>query len=614
MLPRHVAVLITAVGLLDAGSMGAGGAPSAPHAQQATVTAAPGGGAQQPGGTLQPGGTPQPGQAPRPGRPARDTARESPPTGTARIRGLVVAAENGVPLRRAVVRFDARELREGRTATTDADGRFEVRDLPGGRYNVSASKGGYVTLQYGQRRAFEQGRPLEIRDGQLLDGVVFALPRGGVITGRVVDEFGEPVADAMVSSMRFQYFRGRRRLVPSGRGDTTNDLGQYRLFGLAPGEYFVSATLRGGFFAGEGAATETTGYAPTYFPGTTSTSDAQAVRVAIGQEAAADFALVPSRLVRVTGSVVDSSGRPVAEGMVRVTPRSDAGGGVFFMGSGARLRDDGTFTVGGVAPGSYTLAVNTGRGFGFGGPNEEVESEYGSVPITVGNEDVTGVLIATTKGATATGQVVVEEGSSGISLSALRVFASPADLDETMAVGPPATSRVNEDGTFELRNLFGRRMLNIGPTGPGAGSSPWRIEAMYLGHEDITDTGFEARGGQRITGLQIVLTTQTTEISGTVADGRGAPVKDYAVIVFAADERKWMHPSSRYTRSARPDQEGKYSLSGLPPGDYLAIAVEYADPTSIGDPELLTRLRDAATGVSLRDGEKKALNLVLSAQ
>ncbi len=122
-------------------------------------------------------------------------------------------------------------------------GRWEIKDLPAGRYNLTASKGGYVQLNYGQRRPFERGRPLELADGQTLDNVNFNLPRGSVIAGRIVDEFGEPIADAMVSALHYRTFSGRRRLVPVGRFGSTDDMGHFRLYGLAPGDYYVSATL-----------------------------------------------------------------------------------------------------------------------------------------------------------------------------------------------------------------------------------------------------------------------------------------------------------------------------------------------------------------------------------
>ena len=96
-------------------------------------------------------------------------------------------------------------------------------------------------MQYGQSRPFEPGRPIELTDAQLMEKADVALPRGSVLAGRVADEFGEAVAEAEVIAMRLQYQNGRRRLTPAGRNATTNDLGQFRIYGLPPGEYYIAA-------------------------------------------------------------------------------------------------------------------------------------------------------------------------------------------------------------------------------------------------------------------------------------------------------------------------------------------------------------------------------------
>src|SRR3989440_9881660 len=182
-------------------------------------------------------------QPPQPQMPPRDSPQATQP-GTAVIRGRVVAADTGQPLRKAQVRIFAPEIRENRLATADADGKYEFKEVKAGRYNVTASKGSYVALQYGQTRPFEPGKPLEILANQTIEKVDFALPRGGIVTGRVLDEFGEPLPDTMVSVQRYQNFNGQRRLAPDGRPATTNDIGEFRLFAIPPGQYYLSATLR----------------------------------------------------------------------------------------------------------------------------------------------------------------------------------------------------------------------------------------------------------------------------------------------------------------------------------------------------------------------------------
>src|SRR5258708_2101110 len=162
-----------------------------------------------------------PGQPPQ--LPPRDPTQPAK-TGSATIRGHVVAADSGQPLRKAQVRIVSGELRENRLVTTDVDGKFEFKEVVPGRYNVSASKGSYVSLQYGQQRPFEPGKPLEILATQTIEKVDFALPRGAIITGRVLDEFGEPLPDAMVSVQRYQNVGGQPPLLPARRPGPPTDL------------------------------------------------------------------------------------------------------------------------------------------------------------------------------------------------------------------------------------------------------------------------------------------------------------------------------------------------------------------------------------------------------
>src|SRR3954469_7159624 len=176
---------------------------------------------------------PMPGMGPR-----------QPKTGTARLRGRVLSTDTGGPVRRAQVRIAGPDI-GSKNAMTDAEGRYEFRDLPAGRFNLTANKAGYVSVQYGQTRPFESGKPIDLTDGQTLDKADISMPRGSAISGRLVDEFGDPVVDAIVNAMRSAWSGGRRRLQPTGRNATTNDLGQFRIYGLSPGDYYVNATLRG---------------------------------------------------------------------------------------------------------------------------------------------------------------------------------------------------------------------------------------------------------------------------------------------------------------------------------------------------------------------------------
>lgn len=540
--------------------------------------------------------------------PPRDAIAGEAPRGTSVIRGTVVAADNGSPIRRAQVRLGGQGA-QGRLATTDAQGRFEIRDLPGGRYTVSASKGGFVSVQYGQRRPSESGTPLEIGEGQTLEKVVIALPRGSVISGRITDEFGEPVANAVVTSLRYGYSAGARRLMPAGgqnSRDTTDDQGHFRLFGLSPGDYIISASFRSGGGEATEPSGENTGYAPTYYPGTSSVADAQRVTVALGQEqTSVIFSLIATRLVRVTGAVLNSQGTPMQNGAVMLTPSSTRVNAPALNATlTGRIDGSGQFRVTNVPPGRYVAQVRAQAG--RGGPAARVANaataEFGRQEITVGTEDLDGVVILTGPGARVTGQIVTDTGlAPSIRAQQVTVMARPVELDPSSPAG--GIGRVNDDFTFELTGVFDPRVFRVNtPQG-------WHLKSVLLNGQDVTDSPLDLPPGQTVAGMQIVITERATDLSGRVTDARSRPVTDVTVVIFPADEGKWVY-QSRFVRAARPDQDGRYQIRGLPPSDdYLAIAVQGLEDGQAGDPEFLASIREHAARLALSEGETRALDL-----
>jgi protocatechuate 3,4-dioxygenase beta subunit len=394
-----------------------------------------------------PGGDTGPIQMLPPGR--------QPKTGTARLRGRVVANDSGTPVRRAQVRISGPDI-GSKTALTDSQGRYEFTDLPAGRFTLTASKSGYVSMQFGQTRPFESGKPVDLADAQVMDKTDFALPRGSVLAGRVSDEFGEPVAEAEVTAMRMQFTNGKRRLTPSGRTGVTNDLGQFRIYGLPPGEYYVSATLRnmnnvmmidmlGGPGGGPQGANQTSGYAATYYPGTASPADAQRVAVAVGQElASVDIQLQPVKLAKITGTAVGSDGKPMSGAMVMLMPTM-RDSMQFMPGGTSRTNKDGQFTINGVAPGEYTLQVQSMGGiiqaagaamsFTFravdrsadGEQPVQQEREFATASVNVAGEDINGMVLVGTRGATAVGTLTFDGGAKPEGATAMRVMAMPTD-------------------------------------------------------------------------------------------------------------------------------------------------------------------------------------------
>jgi protocatechuate 3,4-dioxygenase beta subunit len=544
------------------------------------------------------------GLPPRDGGPADTAAR-----GTAVIRGVVLAADTGTPIRRAQVRATAPGIRENRLATTDVQGRFEFKELAAGRYTVNASKAGFVALQYGQRRPGESGTPLEISTAQIVDKLVVALPRGSVISGRIFDEFGEPVANAVVNALRYGYSGGSRRLLPTGgqnARDTSDDQGAFRLFGLPPGEYVVSANFRGSGGEVTDPSGEPSGYAPTYFPGTANVSDAQRVRIDVSQEqSSVNFGLIATRLVRIAGTVIDSKGAPVTTGALMLVPADSARGPMMMGGGAARLDRTGVFRITDVAPGRYVLQTRTNMGRGAAGA---AESEFARLDLAVGAQDLDGIVLVTAPGARVSGQIVSESAqATTLRPDQLQISARSARPDQMGFAGAGATARVAADGTFTIDGLFDPALFRV------SGAQGWSIKQVLLNGQDITDTPLDLPPGQTIADVRIVITDKTTTVSGAVTDSRGQPVVDASVIVFPADEKRWTY-QTRFIRAARPDQDGRYEISGLPANsDYLIAVVQGLEDGQAGDPEFLTRIKGDAARLSLSDGETKVADVKLPA-
>jgi hypothetical protein len=256
-------------------------------------------------------------QPPQQARPDAPRQQQSIDPLTARIQGRVVAADTGTPIRRAEVRATI-DGGISRLATTGDDGRFELRDLPAGRFRVHVLKSGFVPLTYGQRSPLEAPALIELARGQQFTAN-FALPRGGAIVGRVHDLAGEPLVGMRVQAFRTRTVEGRRRLIPAGTPDVTDDLGAFRVYGLAPADYYVSASpsrqaqpmpLNAGQPAGrrdpEPALT-------TFYPGTPNAEEAQRVPLAAGGEARADIQVGAVQAATVAGIVVTSDGTPAVD-------------------------------------------------------------------------------------------------------------------------------------------------------------------------------------------------------------------------------------------------------------------------------------------------------------
>jgi hypothetical protein len=525
-------------------------------------------------------------------------------TGTASLSGRVTALDTARPIRRAQVRAGGPEIREGKVVSTDADGRWTLKHLPAGRYRIDVTKGGYVAVAYGQRRPFEAGKTVDLLEAQELEKLDVALPRGSAINGRVVDEFGEPMANVRVSPMRFRFIEGRRRLINAGGStDTTDDLGQYRLHGLPPGEYYVVAQQPSGFLA---SSEDRTGYAQTYHPGALTVAEATRVPLTVGQEAHNVLVtMTPTRTANLSGTAVNSAGQPIAEAMGFI--RENTGSGM--VSSTPVVIRDGNWTVSGLVAGEYVLSVhfigNLEQVAVSGGTgNARTSSEFIVQPLTITGEDLPNIVLRSSLGGTLKGRVNFDGTANppapppGARMTAM----------EPRLLGASINGRIRPDWSFELTGLFGKRLVR--PLDLPRG---WTLASVALNGDDVTDTGVEVGAGTDVSGVEVTVTQQAAELGGSVATTNNAPVADFVVILFPAEAERW-GPRSRFIRVAAPDQTGRFTISGILAGSYLAAALDYMEPGEESNPEFLEKLKTSATNVRLGEGERKTLTLTLIAQ
>jgi Carboxypeptidase regulatory-like domain len=512
-------------------------------------------------------------------QPARDRV-VSP--GSSAVTGRVTEAGSNQPVRNAHVHAASPALPGGRDTYTDGDGAYVFRDLPTGAYSIAVNKIGWVNTSFGQTRPRDAGRAIDVAAATTAEHIDIVMMRGGVIAGRITDEFGDPLPSTSVMAMRYQMMQGTRRLTPANSRQT-NDLGEFRLFGLAPGQYFLTATRRNNQ-PGANDAGEV--YAATYYPGTASVAGAQSLTIAQGQTMSGmNMMLLAVRPVRVSGTVTSASGQSLAGMPIIAGVRM--GNGTMAPTAGP-IGPDGSFTLNGLSAGDYILRVRAGNG------------EFGAMPLTVGSSDMTGVQMVTSPPTKVTGHVIVDPGELGtLKGSTFRLGTPAADADEASLAGGQG-AQVKDDFTFELS-------VNPGHVFIRSNTNGWFLRSVKVRGLEILDTGVEVRPNEPIGGVEVVLTHRQPELGGVVKDAIGEPTRAAYVVVFAKDPARWTY-LSRYVRIGRPNPLSKYRVL-IPPGDYYATAVDFMEPGQETDPDFLERLRGHAVAFSLQDGDKKELDL-----
>jgi protocatechuate 3,4-dioxygenase beta subunit len=520
------------------------------------------------------------------------------------IRGRVVTTD-GRALSHADVRLFAEgDPRQTMTARANSDAQYEFREVPAGRYRLIAGKTGFGPVAADNQSA--DRRPpaiadiaVTLTDGERRENVDIPLLRWGTLSGRVLDERGDPLQGARVDVLRARFDAGRRRLMSAASSPAlTDDLGRYRLSGLPPGQYIVSARV------GDTQTTDLPGYARAYYPGTTNPGQAQFVSIGLGQDQVGiDCTLSRTRTARISGTIVNAAGQREIVGSLTLSP-SFQSTSVVDAPVGARIYGDGQFEFTNVPPGQYLIRADRGRSNGW------TEGEFGTLPVAVDGTDVAGLMLQTSIGSSIHGRITFDarDPSSRPRSGSLEISPVPVDVD--LAPRSYASADIHSDWTFDIKGVNGPRRLQL-----VRAPAEWTLEDVRVNGVSVIDRPLPfGRREQSLQDVELVLSDRVSELTGTVTADRDAPATGASVIAFSVDRDRW-YMASRFLRTTAAGERGAFSIKGLPFGSYYVAAVDrLPDEGDNGwqDPDFLAGLLRMAVTVTVREGQGQALNLKLA--
>lgn len=516
------------------------------------------------------------------------------------IQGQVLAEGDEYPLAQATLSLrstGAAPLERPRTVRTDGSGEYTFRDLEPGQYVLRATRKGYIAQNYGQKSSYsfrreEVGTTLTVGHAQVLEDIDFHLVRGGVVEGRVVDQNNEPVERVTVMMKGYRSLAGEGRLLPFGR-DETDDRGQFRIFGIPPGNYYLSVSPRPFI---RDPRREIPSFAPTYYPGVLRIEEASRIEVTAGGEVGGfNITVIEAFTFSVSGRVFTAEGKPAYSAWI-MSMKESGNDLSSMMGPNTSSDLQGEFKVSGLLPGRHRLYARAGG---------SEDAQMASATVDVVDRDLSGLTLVLGKGAEVTGRIVVEGEASTVDWRRISLSLVPTGSITLMTFGGSGI-RVNEDFTFEISNrpegIY--RLVAKLPAGDHYVSSI-RVEG-----QDISDRPIELKSNDRLDGVEIHVSADGARISGYVEQVEEREVAAGAtVVVFAADPQHRRYPS-RFTRTTQTDQSGRFSLEGLVPGEYLVCALADHQAGSEMDPDYLRSLERDSERINPSPGQTVQESLV----
>ena len=535
------------------------------------------------------------------------SAQESAPAANASsIAGTVVQEPGSQPLKKVLVKVVAEDQKQGGnyTASTDADGHFRVENVTPGRYRIFIERTGFVGVN--GRGLKSDTNVFTVQAGQSVEDLLFRMLPTAVISGRITDEDGDPMSGVRVLALRKVPGKATRE----GAGtEATNDLGEYRLAGLFPGQYWVVAMPPPDFRDYEKQQEKSapgdnqsvpqpdTRYVTTYYPGTYDAMQAAAVTLKAGDEMPVNLTLVPARTYRVRGTVtgVNPGQKPVVE----LFPKA----GDSIRANANEIGPDGQFEVRGVAPGSYVLRAGDGTGTQLLTVRQD---------ISVVAADVEGVKLTPLPSFTISGHLHIE-GSAAGDLTQYVVNLRQADLPEDpgffMFMSQDffgTNASVDRFGNFDWKDVNPGTYVVQVYGGEGQGS--FFLKSVTLGGRNI-ETGFTASGPAT---LDLVVSLTGGMVEGTVVEKNGdndQPVANATVV--AVPEEKYRKLPGRFVMGST-DQHGRFTIRGLAPGSYTLYAWQDLEEGVWRDADFLKSQEANGKTMKVEEGSHQTVELRLS--
>jgi hypothetical protein len=522
------------------------------------------------------------------------------------LQGIVTKDPGSVPLKKALIELIADSQNDGRnyTALSGADGSFRIEDVVPGRYRLFAERSGYQEIDKHRHRS--EGRLLTFSAGQEVSDLTIRLQAAAVVEGRVSDEDGDPMPEAQVAVLRQTFVAGHRRWEQVG-AERTNDLGQYRIPGLAAGDYFVSVTPPPDFRSliettantpeaapRSGAASNKpapVAYQTTYYPGARDRGQATSIQLRAGDEFPVNFSLTPSPSLSIRGSVANLPDGTTAAIMLQSKDLN-------LVLNGAEMHKDGSFEIRGVSPGDYTIVATV----------DNVKVPMMARQSLQLAESVEGLRLSPQRGGTIQGRLRMEANGTGRSGPAqiLLLLRSSDGDDESvgvsMGIGFSTLTKVRGDGSFEWKDVPpGLYSVQVSATSE---MPDWFLKSVTAGGRDVLDSGFSVNGGA--TTLDLVASANGAVAEGVASNQNDGPVAD--AVVVAVPELHLRGRPERYRKTVT-DQSGRFTLRGLPPGDYTLIAWESVDGEAYYNSEFLKTYEGQGKALHLDQGRRVSVQL-----